>query len=383
MALHKRGTYSSRPTMANRRVHAMGERQFRTYDTTFIQPRRSKGPTVFAIVLCAIVIIALLFFFVSCSGGCSSDSSKLAANGTQVSVTVNNGDSVSTIATTLQNAGLLSKTKDFTDRVKSLGMESALMPGAYTIVAGTSVDDIIKALAAGPPEETFTVPEGSTIAKTADIVEEAYGGSITADQFKAAAQNASAYTADYPFVADAYNNSLEGFLFPKTYKIEDGDTADSVVRKMLTQYQTETASLNYTYSTSRNLTSYDVLIIASMVEREAAADNRATVASVFYNRLSAGMQLQSDATVAYVVNGDPTPADLKVDSPYNTYLNYGLPAGPICSPGLDSLQAACAPEKTNYLYFYFAEGSDGNMVYSFSENYEEHQDAIGGTLGSE
>lgn len=148
---------------------------------------------------------------------------------------------------------------------------------------------------------------------------------------------------------------------------------------MLSQYQSEVSSLDYSYASSKNLTAYDVLIMASVVEREATADNRATVASVFYNRMSAGMQLQNDATVAYVVNGDPTPADLQVDSPYNTYLNYGLPAGPICSPGLDSLKAACSPAQTSYLYFYFTQNSDGTMNYSFSDTYEEHQAAIGGT----
>jgi UPF0755 protein len=375
-------TYSTRPTHAARQAHARGDRQFRTYDTTFIQPRRSKGPTVFAIVLCALVVIGLLLFFVSCSNGCSSNTTALVADGTEVTVTIADGASTSAIASTLQSNGLISSTSDFTKAVQSQGAGSSLKPGTYKITGGTSIADIIVLLEAGPANSSLVIPEGYTIAKIASTVATVSGGRITADQFSEAANNASAYAADYPFVSDAYNNSLEGFLFPKTYKLEDDDTADSLVRKMLTQYQTEVTSLDYSYATSKNLTSYDILILASIIEREATSDVRSQVSSVFYNRLAAQMPLQSDATVAYVVNGDPTPEDLQTSSPYNTYLNYGLPAGPICSPGIESLKAACKPDQTNYLYFYFTQNDDGTMNYSFSETYEEHQDAIGGTTGT-
>ena len=116
--------------------------------------------------------------------------------------------------------------------------------------------------------------------------------------------------------------------------------------------------------------------MASLIEKEAAADNRGTVSSVFYNRLADNMPLQSDATVAYVVGHDPSAKDLSTSSPYNTYLNNGLPVGPICSPGLESLQAACNPESTDYLYFYFAKDSSGQMKYYFSKTYKQHQAAI-------
>jgi len=381
MPLRKQVTYSSHPTRAARQAHARGDRQFRTYDTTFIQPRRSKGPTVFAVALCAIVAIAFLVFFVSCSSGCFGSASLVSA-GTQVTVVVPDGASTTAIAQTLKDDGLISNTNDFTKAVQDQGVGSSLKSGTYTIAGGTTIADIIALLQNGPTVASFTIPEGYTLAQTAAAVEQAYAGKITAADFTAAAQNASAYAKDYPFVAGAYGNSLEGFLFPKTYDMKESDTADTVIREMLTQYQTEVASLDYSYPKSQGLSAYDTLILASVVEREAASDNRGTVASVFYNRLSQGMPLQSDATVAYVVGGDPTPADLQVSSPYNTYVNNGLPAGPICSPGLDSLKAVCSPDKTNYLYFYFTQNSDGSMKYAFSETYEEHEDAIGGTLSN-
>ena len=165
---------------------------------------------------------------------------------------------------------------------------------------------------------------------------------------------------------------MEGFLFPKTYEIADSATADSMIRMMLDQYRKETESLDFSYPEKAGLNEYETVILASIIEREAAAENRATVASVFYNRLDEGMRLQSDATVAYLIDGDPKPEDLEIDSPYNTYLVDGLPVGPICSPSLESLKAACDPEKTEYLYFYFT--ADGK--YSFSKTYDEHQGAI-------
>jgi UPF0755 protein len=120
--------------------------------------------------------------------------------------------------------------------------------------------------------------------------------------------------------------------------------------------------------------------LASIVERESTERVRPQVASVFYNRLSGGMQLQSDATTAYLVNGDPTPEDLEntAENPYNTQYNYGLPPGPICSPSKESIAAAAHPADTNYLYFFFQEDSSGKMQYYFSENYDDHLAAIEG-----
>lgn len=145
---------------------------------------------------------------------------------------------------------------------------------------------------------------------------------------------------------------------------------------MLSQFNTEVENLNYSYAEDHGLTPYQALILASVVEREAASDNQKEVASVFYNRLGIDMPLQSDATTAYVVGGDPTPEDLKVDGPFNTYLNKGLPAGPICSPGLSCIEAVLDPAQTNYYYFVFYPNDNGGMDYFFNETYEGHQQAI-------
>lgn len=376
MVRRRQVTYSKHSTHAARSAHARGSREFRTYDTSYINPRSKvpQGPTLIAIVIAVVMAIVLLIAVPSCSRGCSS--TDLVQPGTTVEVTVPDGASAQQIGQALVDAKLIANASDFTDAVKSSDAASQLKPGDYQIDGGTSAADIVSMLVSGPSTNTLVVPEGYTVSRTADAVEKATDGAVTADDFKAAAANASAYADDYPFVADAYNNSLEGFLFPKTYTLPKDATADSIVRMMLDQYEQEVQNLDYSYAESQGLSAYDVLKLASVVERESDANTRADVASVFYNRLAANTALQSDATIAYVVGHDPTHDDLSVDSPYNTYQHKGLPAGPICSPGLDSLQAACQPNQTDYLYFYFTKNDDGSLNYYFSKTYDEHLQAI-------
>ena len=376
MARRRHVTYSENLNWAARQAHKQGEKEFKTYDTTLIRPKQSMAPTIMGLVLALIAVAALAFVFMQ---GRSCEHHEMLEDGVEATITVPEGATTTDIAKVLYDAGLITDTNSFTTVVKETGADASLKPGTYTILGGTSIDGMVQMLKAGPKLSSFTVPEGLTVSRTAQLVEEAYGGSILAGDFIALASDAQAYAADFPFVDGAFNNSLEGFLFPKTYEMEEGDTADSVIRRMLSQYAQETANIDYSYIEGRNLSHYDSVILASIIEREAAESNRATVSSVFHNRLWQGMPLQSDATVAYIVDRDPTPEDLEIDSPYNTYIYYGLPGGPICSPSLASLQAACAPEETDFLYFYFWPDESGTMQYAFSATYEEHQEAIGGT----
>lgn len=373
MAPRRKITYSSHPNHAARSAHAKAKREFKTYDVSGITPKRSKLPLIIGIVL-AVVIVAAALFFSGVLSSCSAQ--ETVAEGTQVEVTVPEGSSTKDVAQILYDAKLIGTTGDFTGAVDRANASTSLKPGTYQFTGGTSADDIVAQMEQGPQTDTVTVPEGSTVAQTAKLVAQATDNRITAKAFRKCANNASSYKKDYSFVKGAYNDSLEGFLFPKTYSIAKDATADDVVRMMLDQYKQEVSALDYSYAKKKGLSAYDVLILASVIEKEAASDNRATVSSVFYNRLDKNMPLQSDATVAYVVGHDPTSSDLSTSSPYNTYLNTGLPAGPICSPSIDSLQAACQPESTDYLYFYFAKDSNGDMQYYFSKTYKQHQQAI-------
>ena len=372
MPSRKQVTYSERPNHAARRAHAQGDRMFRTYDTSFIQPKRSKTPAIISVVV-LIVLLALIIFGISALVRSCTSGSALIGSDQSAQVTVSEGEGATAIGKSLAAAGLVSDANKFADRVAELGASTQLKTGVYTIQGGTSVDDIISMLKTGAVGKTFTVPEGCTIAQTASIIETATEGRVTANDFISAASNASAYAGDYSFLADAGTRSLEGFLFPKTYAYDDSSTADSIIRTMLDQFKIETASLDLSYAKSKGLSLYDVVKLASIVEKESDADHRATVASVFYNRLASNMRLQSDATVAYFVGHDPTAEDVATENEYNTYTIDGLPPTPINSPSLASLQAVCQPETTDYLYFYFAADDSGTMQYYFSKTYEEHQ----------
>lgn len=377
----KQVTYSQRPNHAARSAHARGERQFRTYDTSYIRPKKSKAPAIVAAVLAVLVVGGLAWGALTLFNSCSAQSVELLAEGREATIAVAEGAGAKVVGEQLAEARLVSNAGDFTKRVNEMGVDSQLKPGTYTFAGGMSLDAIINQLTAGPVANALTIPEGSTLEAVAQSVATFTENRITADAFTAAASDASAYAADYDFLADAGTNSLEGFLFPKTYEIGDDATAESVVRMMLDQFKTETSGLDWSYPQSQGLTIYDAVKLASIVERESSGDEqiRAQVASVFYNRLNNFGDpnygfLQSDATTAYELGHDPTPEDIKNPTPFNTYTNTGLPPTPICSPGLDCLQAVCNPAQTNYFFFfYFAPDESGTMQYYFSETYEEHQ----------
>lgn len=382
MPPRKQVTYSQRPNHAARSAHARGEREFRTYDTSYIRPKQSKGPKIFAAVLAVVVIGGLawggLTLFNSCSGSAPVE---LLAEGQEATVVVEQGSGAKAIGELLVEKKLVGSASDFTKRVSEMGVESQLKPGTYTFAGGTSLDDIVRQIAAGPDMgNALTIPEGYKLSEIAAAVATASEGRITAEAFTAAASDASVYAASYSFLADAGTNSLEGFLFPKTYAVADDATADSLVRMMLDQFQKETASLDWSYPQSQGLSIYDAVNLASIVEKESSGDEqiRAKVAAVFYNRLETTGEpsygfLQSDATTAYEVGHDPTPEEVHAETPYSTYTNKGLPPTPICSPSLDCLKAVCAPDQESLgKYFFYFEGDS----YYFTETYEDHMNTF-------
>lgn len=296
--------------------------------------------------------------------------------GTTVSVTIADGSGATDIAKTLYDAHIIDSQEEFLKAVQSQNAQSTMKSGAYSLVAGGSLQNIVQQLVAGPnsTEGKLTVAEGLTVQKTAEVVEQTLG--ISKDEFIAQAK-ASNYVTDYPFLQGVQDDSLEGFLFPKTYDFSVKEkSADAVIRAMLSQYQTEMQKLDFTTAKSmlkskynQDLSDYDIIKIASIIEKEALNDDdRIKVSSVIYNRLKIGMKLESDATMGYVTGGAVTAADLKTQSPYNTYLNAGLTPTPICNPSLASITAALNPADTNYYYFWITQDE-----HVFSTTYEEHQ----------
>ena len=373
-------TFSSKPNHAARQAHMQARQMFSEYDTSQIAPKKSKLPIIFgALIGIAVIlgVVVLVMHFFADSGNGSDD---LLPQGQTATITVVAGDDAELVAASLYHAHLISNPDAFIRRCRVLGAESSLQAGTYTIEGGTSMDDIIAILKKGPGMTglTLVVPEGTTLSVIARDVEEVTGGRITAEDFIAAA-SASRWTSEFAFAQYAGSGTLEGMLFPATYALGDATTADDLVRAMLTKFQAEVKDLDLSYPAEKGLSWYEWLMLASIIQAEAAPGTEATVASVFYNRIDAKMPLQSDATSAYSVGGVPTPEDLaNYADPYNTYsyerLGVCIPT-PIGNPGIEALQAAASPEKTEYLYFY-STTKDGEPVLIFSRTYAEHQAAI-------
>jgi UPF0755 protein len=290
--------------------------------------------------------------------------------GRHVTLTVAKGSSGDSVAAMLARAGVVANANMFRLRASALGAAADMKPGTYVFTTGSDYDAVIRLLQNGPLIEyvTFTIPEGWGVEAVAARIETKF--SIPAATFtKLATTGAKRF--HYAFLADDPTPSLEGYLFPKTYTLKKSSNATDVIDVMLAQYGKETAPLDYSYAGSKGIDPHQALTIASIIEREAVLDkDRPKIASVIYNRLAIGMRLQLDSTVQYALHGKAklTLNDLKTQSPYNTYVHTGVPPGPICSPGLASIQAALHPAKTNYLY-YILTGKDGSQ--SFTSSYSQ------------
>lgn len=349
--------------------------------TRSAKPAKSKSvvPVVIAVVI-AIAVIAGAAFFVFprlFGGGASS-----VEAGQQVTITIPEGSSGDAIASILSENHIIEEPSEYYAAVKKLNAEMSLKPGEYQFETLQDPLEVVKQLVAGPNVEgvKLTVPEGKTVEQTAAIVEQVYG--ISADEFVAQAK-ASNYSGDYAFLSEAADDSLEGFLFPKTYTFSGTPSADQVIRAMLDQYQADVVNA-LDFDAARALISsryglemsdYDILKLASVVEREGLhAEQRAHVASVFFNRLAgvgdfAGRPfLESDATLMYETGGEVTANDIQtIDSPYNSYMNPGLPPTPICSPSIEAILATLEPTDSSDLYFFITQEEE-----FFSQTYDEH-----------
>ena len=257
------------------------------------------------------------------------------------------GDTLSTVAAKLERAGVIKSALVFKVEARVDGnSDTGIKTGKYTFDPGTDTDAILTKLTAGRavPSVSVTLPEGLTLPETALAVAE--GTEIPAGEFESAARRTD---YGYAFLENEAIETTEGYLFPRRYDFEEGVTAPQIVDRMLGQYLIETEGLDIAGAKGRlNLTEHELVTVASLIEKESAnAGERPVIASVIYNRIRKDMPLQIDATIQYAL----TYADLKVKSPYNTYENTGLPPGPICSPSLQSLQAAMDPAQTDNLYY--------------------------------
>ena len=344
---------------------AKGQHYARSGYTGTRRKRHSKLPLVIVAVLAILAILAVLFFLVSSCGDTKGD----VKQGQQIEVVIPAGSSTDQIADILVKDGVVASKREFVDHAEKLGKASNLQSGSYVLTGGADLDSIVQVLISGKTGHQLVIPEGYNLKQISAEVEKTCG--IDADEFYNLTQQASSYANDFPFLKNVYNNSMEGFLYPDTYRVETYATADDVIRMMLKQFQTEISKVDMSYAASKNLTLFDVVTLSSIVEKEYKAESdKPLIAAVFYNRLHAGIVLGSDVTTYYAVGKDMTEEltaqDLASDSPYNTRnpSHYGLPAGPICSPSISTITATANPSQVDYLYFFYSNSKGQTMFFS-------------------
>lgn len=290
-----------------------------------------------------------------------------------VRIVVPSGSDTKTIAEVLASKGVIENAAMFRLRARVDGIDSKLRPGEYDLTTGMRYKNVVARLLSGPSLDyvTVTVPEGFTVVQIAERLEKQMG--IPAVEFTdLAMKQAASFASGHPLLGGVSTGSLEGYLFPKTYRIAKGSTAREAIEMMLAQFDKELAQVDLSYAESKGLNTHEVVTIASMIEREARVPKeRPIVSSVIYNRLSKNMRLEIDATIEYILPGTRPRLlnkHLKINSPYNSYMYGGLPPGPIASPGLASLESAAHPADTEYLY-YVLTSTDGS--HTFTKTLEE------------
>lgn len=279
------------------------------------------------------------------------------------------------IAVQLEEKGLIRSALAFRLLAKLKGLDSSLQAGRYFLSPGRTPGQILEAITSGDtrdPVLRVTIPEGYTVRQIAAVLAaKGVTGETEFLEVAKAGELKSRFFGDPPAEGTIFR--WEGFFFPDTYFFRPGTPAREVAQRMLTRMDEVWAEETRSYpQPPLNLNPRELVTLASLVEREAkVASERPLVARVFYNRLHAGMSLQSCATIQYLLPA-PKPhlleADTRIPSPYNTYLNPGLPPGPIASPGRDSLRAVLNPAEAKYLYF--VAKPDG--THAFSTSYREH-----------
>ncbi|HOK41484.1 MAG TPA: endolytic transglycosylase MltG [bacterium] len=253
--------------------------------------------------------------------------------------------------------------------IKKNKLGNKLKAGEYAIRRNYSINQILSIIITGKSEiHKFTIKEGQTIN---EIIEELSKRKIINKDIFFNYLNNSTFIKQ---ITNLEVNSLEGFFFPDSYDIPKYLKEEQIIRKFVDRFNQVTKQLFEENQTK--LSKYDIIKLASIIEKEAAVDTeRAIISGVYHNRIKKGMKLEADPTILYTMNGYKnklTYKDLEIQSDYNTYLYSGFPPTPICNPGIKSIEAALKPAKHNYLFFV----SKGNGTHYFSKTIQEHKRAI-------
>lgn len=250
--------------------------------------------------------------------------------------------------------------------------KGTIKTGVYELSQSLNLKQITEILISGTVKEWIvTFPEGFSQKDMAEKLEKA--NIVKSEDFLNETSKIKNYQKDFSFLKETKSNNLEGFLFPDTYRFSQKTDSEKIVSKLLSNFGKKIEPfLPEIKKQNRNL--FDIITLASIIEREAQKEeDRAKIASVYYNRLEKDMKLEADPTIQYAKgNWEKIKKEdyENIDSPYNTYKYKGLPPSPICNPGLPSIKASINPEKTDYLYFFHTK--DGQTL--FSKTKEEHEE---------
>ena len=297
-------------------------------------------------------------------------------------VEVPQGSTVKDVTNLLYQKGLIRSRIVFESYASRHSTDGKQIQAAdYAFKPSMSTPEIFQAMLEGTTNQAgLLIPEGKNIKEIAEILEERE--ICSKDAFLAEVKKASYYKSKYPILDSIPDNAegrepLEGYLYPDSYQISKNTSPEVVVSMMLERFSSKYNDDMLKRTKEMNKTVDEIVTMASIVELESKFDeDKANIASVFYNRMAQNMNLQSDITVNYALGNKKavlSAEEMQTPSPYSTYTNKGLPIGPICSPGQKSLEAALHPADTKYLYF-VADLNTGKVY--FNETYEGHEQAV-------
>lgn len=288
---------------------------------------------------------------------------------------ITSSTTIKELATFLEEQHFISNAPYFRLEAMLNKIKEPLPMGTYSITSNLSTKDLLKKITYSTDEAIstveFTIPEGFTIVQIAEHLEQE--GIVDKKTFLSAANNRH-YSYDFlEDISDDTNYTLEGYLFPDTYIISETASSEEIITLMLNRFEDIIMKYEH-YIDISNYNLHEMITVASIIEEEAQLDEeRSIISGVIYNRLATNMPLQMCSSIQYLLEkrkANLSYDDLKVDSPYNTYINEGLPPGPISCPGEASIKAAFSPETHDYYYFVVKDSIEGS--HSFSRTAAEH-----------
>ena len=286
-------------------------------------------------------------------------------------ITVKAGESLADISADLQSQKYISDVSVFKLYEKYSGLDKKIVAGTHSIPEHASLKTIATALSSQTTlsrENSITFIEGWTAKQIGEyLLAKQLAGY---DDYTAAISTKN--WQQYDFLQNIPEKTIEGFIFPDTYRVFKTASAQDIIKKALDNFSAKLTPELRAEISRQGRSIHDVVTLASVVQEEARTpEDMRQVADIFLKRIAIGQGLQSDATVVYAIGGvrtNPTAQDLALDSPYNTYKYRGLPLGPICNPGLDAIKAVIYPAHNDYYYFLY--GQDGKIYYA--KTYDQH-----------